>query len=163
MVEVERFARVRVRDGGARGRRIGADGSTSDRARFESLSFFLAGTGRNISPSHSSPSRLHVHVVLLEPSGECQRYHGAAVGKGRQAAKNEIEKLKLGEMSCEEAVKAVARIVYATHDEKDKDFECEMSWICDASGGEFKRVPKELADEAVELAKAALEEDDMDM
>ena len=84
-------------------------------------------------------------------------------GKGRQAAKNEIEKLKLGEMSCEEAVKAVARIVYATHDEKDKDFECEMSWICDASGGEFKRVPKELADEAVELAKAALEEDDMDM
>lgn len=102
-------------------------------------------------------------LYLLEPSGECQRYHGAAVGKGRQAAKNEIEKLKLGEMSCEEAVKAVARIVYATHDEKDKDFECEMSWICDASGGEFKRVPTELADEAVELAKAALEEDDMDM
>ena len=66
-------------------------------------------------------------------------------------------------MSCEEAVKAVARIVCATHDEKDKDFECEMSWICDASGGEFKRVPKELANEAVELAKAALEEDDMDM
>jgi 20S proteasome subunit alpha 7 len=63
-----------------------------------------------------------------------------------------------------EAVKHVARIVYSAHDEKDKDFECELSWICDASNGEFKRVPKELTDEAVEAAKAALEEDDdMDM
>jgi 20S proteasome subunit alpha 7 len=99
---------------------------------------------------------------LLEPSGECQRYHGTAVGKGRQAAKNEIEKLKMSEMTCEEGVKAVARIVYAVHDEKDKEFECELSWICDASGGEFKRVPKAIAEEAIELAKAALEEDDMD-
>jgi hypothetical protein len=31
--------------------------------------------------------------------------------------------------------------------------ECELSWICDASGGEFKRVPKTRADEAIELAK----------
>jgi 20S proteasome subunit alpha 7 len=99
-------------------------------------------------------------LYLLEPSGECQRYHGAAVGKGRQAAKNEIEKLDLGNLSALEAVKHVARIVYATHDEKDKDFECELSWICDASGGEFKRVPKVIVDEAVEAAKAALEEDD---
>ena len=103
-------------------------------------------------------------LYLLEPSGECQRYHGAAVGKGRQAAKNEIEKLDLGNLSCLQAVKDVARIVYSTHDEKDKDFECELSWICDASNGEFKRVPKEIVDEAVEAAKAALEDDDeMDM
>jgi 20S proteasome subunit alpha 7 len=99
-------------------------------------------------------------LYLLEPSGECQRYHGAAIGKGRQAAKNEIEKLDLGNLSAAEAVKHVARIVYATHDEKDKEFECELSWICDASGGEFKRVPKNLVDEAVEAAKAALESDD---
>jgi 20S proteasome subunit alpha 7 len=99
-------------------------------------------------------------LYLLEPSGECQRYHGAAIGKGRQAAKNEIEKLDLGNLSAAEAVKHVARIVYATHDEKDKEFECELSWICDASGGEFKRVPKHVVDEAVEAAKAALESDD---
>ena len=67
MVEVERFARVRVRDGGARGRRIGADGSTSDRARFESLSLFLAGTGRAISPSHSK-SRLRVYMSMSSSS-----------------------------------------------------------------------------------------------
>lgn len=39
-----------------------------------------------------------------------QRYYGAAVGKGRQAAKNEVEKLKLGEMTCREGIKAVAKM-----------------------------------------------------
>jgi 20S proteasome subunit alpha 7 len=94
-----------------------------------------------------------------------QRYFGTAVGKGRQAAKNEIEKLvkadAAGSLSCRDAVKHLARIVYSTHDEKDKAFECELSWICDESGGEFRRVPKELAEEAITLAKAALEDDDM--
>jgi 20S proteasome subunit alpha 7 len=32
------------------------------------------------------------------------------VGKGRQGAKNEIEKLKLEEMSCREGIKAVAKM-----------------------------------------------------
>ena len=83
-----------------------------------------------------------------------------AIGKGRQAAKNEVEKLKLGEMSCAEAVKEAARIIVTTHDEKDKDYECELAWICDASGGEFKKVPKDIADEAIAAAKRALEDDD---
>ena len=91
----------------------------------------------------------------------------------------------------EEGVKAVARIIYAIHDEKDKDFECDLGWVCEvgtmadpnsflvgacgkaltqevrvqdgggklkkmelsasplceASGGEFRRVPDALADE----------------
>lgn len=106
------------------------------------------------------PATGKYELYLVEPSGECQRYRGMAIGKGRQAAKNEIEKLDLGNLSAAEAVRHVARIVYATHDEKDKEFECELSWICDASGGEFKRVPKNLVDEAVEAAKAALESDD---
>lgn len=37
---------------------------------------------------------------LVDPSGTSHRYFGAAVGKGRQLARNEIEKLKLGEMTC---------------------------------------------------------------
>ena len=57
----------------------------------------------------------------------------------------------------------VARIVYATHDEKDKEFECELSWICGASGGEFKRVPKNLVDEAAEAARRAARESDDEM
>jgi 20S proteasome subunit alpha 7 len=38
------------------------------------------------------------------------RYKGAAIGKGRQGAKNEVEKLKLSEMSCREAVTAIAKM-----------------------------------------------------
>ncbi len=39
-----------------------------------------------------------------------QRYYGTAVGKGRQAAKNEVEKLQLSEMTCREGIKAVAKM-----------------------------------------------------
>jgi 20S proteasome subunit alpha 7 len=37
-------------------------------------------------------------------------YHGAAVGKGRQLAKAELEKLKLAELSTREAVFEAARM-----------------------------------------------------
>lgn len=39
-----------------------------------------------------------------------QGYHGAAVGKGRQLAKAELEKLKLTELSTREAVFEAARM-----------------------------------------------------
>jgi 20S proteasome subunit alpha 7 len=37
-------------------------------------------------------------------------YHGAAVGKGRQLAKTELEKLKLSELTLREAVFEAARM-----------------------------------------------------
>ena len=79
------------------------------------------------------------HLYLLEQNGECTKMKGACVGKGKSSAKTEVEKLNFSEITCEEAVKELARIVYATHDVKDKEFECEMSWICDASGRRFVR------------------------
>lgn len=50
--------------------------------------------------------------LLLSGAARCalQRYFGAAVGKGRQGAKNEIEKLKLEEMTCREGINAVAKM-----------------------------------------------------
>jgi len=45
-----------------------------------------------------------VHCFIL------QGYHGAAVGKGRQLAKTELEKLKLSELSTREAVFEAARM-----------------------------------------------------
>lgn len=47
---------------------------------------------------------------MIEPSGISYGYFGAAVGKGRQAAKTELEKLKLREFTCREAVNDVARM-----------------------------------------------------
>ncbi|KAJ1558789.1 hypothetical protein HK096_004193 [Nowakowskiella sp. JEL0078] len=93
----------------------------------------------------------------IEPSGG---YYGSAIGKGKQVAKTELEKLKSSELTVEEAVKHAARIIYAVHDEvKDKDFELELSWICERSGGVHQFVPKDLADEAERLAKASLQEE----
>lgn len=39
-----------------------------------------------------------------------QRYFGTAVGKGRQAAKTEIERLNLKELKCEQALVEVAKM-----------------------------------------------------
>mmetsp|Transcript_12964 Transcript_12964/g.20367 ORF Transcript_12964/g.20367 Transcript_12964/m.20367 type:complete len:194 (+) Transcript_12964:179-760(+) len=97
---------------------------------------------------------------MVEPSGLTYNYHGCAVGKGKQASKVELEKLKLTELSCRDVLKDVARIIHSVHDEvKDKEFELEMSWICAESGWKHKMVPKDLAKVAEEEAKAALEED----
>ena len=45
---------------------------------------------------------------------DAQGYRGCAIGKGRQLAKTEIEKLKLDQLSCREAINEAARM-YASH------------------------------------------------
>jgi len=109
-------------------------------------------------------------LYMIEPSGLFWGYYGAATGKGRQAAKAELEKLDLGGggeghgLSLREAVVEAARIILVAHDDnKDKDFELEMSWVSGAdgpTGGRLEEVPKDLLDEAVRLAKQNLEGDD---
>lgn len=97
-----------------------------------------------------------------------QGYYGAATGKGRQAAKAELEKLNLHEtpISLEDGVREAARIMYIAHeDSKDKDFELEMTWVSSMSGptkGRHEEVPKELQEEAERLAKKALEGEEED-
>jgi len=99
------------------------------------------------------------NLHMIEPSGVSYAYYGTAVGKAKQAAKGEIEKLKLTEMTARQAVNEVAKIIYTVHDEvKDKEFELELSWICPESGFQHQMVPKEIAAEAEKFAKAALEE-----
>jgi 20S proteasome subunit alpha 7 len=102
----------------------------------------------------------HLHVV--EPSGNACQYFGTAVGKGRQAAKTEIEKLKLDQLTCREAVNEAVKILYKIHDDDGKPFEIEMSWVCDDSNRQHQHVPAELVAEAERAAKAALDDDDMD-
>ncbi|KAF9076009.1 proteasome subunit alpha type-3 [Rhodocollybia butyracea] len=98
-------------------------------------------------------------LYVIEPSGVFFGYHGAAIGKGRQLAKTELEKLKLAELSTREAVFEAARIIYLVHDDsKEKDFELEMSWIGDETNGLHVPVPKDLFTEAQQKAKAALED-----
>ncbi|KAL1918700.1 uncharacterized protein VTP21DRAFT_2722 [Calcarisporiella thermophila] len=97
-------------------------------------------------------------LFMVEPSGVYWGYNGCATGKGRQVAKTEIEKLNLKEMTVREAVKHAARIIYTAHDEsKDREFELELSWVCDESKGRHQFVPKDLHEEAEKLAKDALQ------
>ncbi|GBF90613.1 proteasome subunit alpha type-3 [Raphidocelis subcapitata] len=101
-------------------------------------------------------------LYLVEPSGVAHKYHGTAVGKARQAVKNELEKMKLGQLTCREAVVEAAKILHKVHEEDGKPFEIEMSWICDDSGRVHQRVPAEVLAEAEAAAKAAMEESDME-
>jgi len=100
-------------------------------------------------------------LYMIEPSGVSWGYYGVAIGKGTRAAKTEIEKLKLSEMTAREAIKEAAKIIYAVHDDaKDKAFELELSWVCAETNNLHTFVPKDLQEEAEKYAKAALEEDE---
>ena len=108
------------------------------------------------SYDHTGPQ-----LYMVDPAGTMHRYFATAVGKGRQGAKNELEKLKLSEITCKEAVFAAAKILHRIHDE-EKGFEIEIAWISDETGKIFKRAPSELVQEAEARAKADLEAEDMD-
>ena len=128
-----------------------------------------AGAGGKVAgKTHGGPA-----LYMIEPSGLYWGYYGAATGKGRQAAKAELEKLDLagegGEnMTLEQAVKEAARIIYVAHDDsKDKEFELEMTWISGLEGptrGRHEEVPRAVREEAERLAKKSIEggEDDDD-
>ncbi|KAI7826384.1 20S proteasome subunit [Kickxella alabastrina] len=82
-------------------------------------------------------------LYMIEPSGQYMGYRGCAAGKGKQAAKTEIEKLDLDNLSVRDALKEAARIIYA-------------------SNGLHTHVPQDVFDEAVEYAEKANDDDDDD-
>ncbi|KAJ1992748.1 putative proteasome subunit alpha type-7 [Dimargaris cristalligena] len=96
-------------------------------------------------------------LYMVEPSGNFWGYHACAVGKGKQVARTELEKLKLADMTARQAIKEATRVIYTAHDEaKDKEFELELTWISDETNGRFERVPKELVAEAEAYAAESL-------
>ncbi|KAG8965933.1 hypothetical protein FRC03_012769 [Tulasnella sp. 419] len=102
-------------------------------------------------------------LFVVEPSGVFFGYHGAAVGKGRQLAKTELEKLQLSDLTTREAVYEAARIIHLVHDDaKDKDFELEVSWIGPETNGLHLPIPKDLWQEADKRAREALDEEMVD-
>jgi 20S proteasome subunit alpha 7 len=128
------------------------------------------GSGPAVGAGGKSKSKDKKHggpfLYMIEPSGVYWGYYGAATGKGRQAAKAELEKLDLAGagLSLEDGVKEAARIIYVAHDDnKDKEFELEMTWVSGADGptkGRHEEVPKALREEAERLAKKSFDDDD---
>ncbi|CAM1319012.1 PSMA3 (predicted) [Pycnogonum litorale] len=95
-------------------------------------------------------------IYCIDPSGVSHGYYGCAIGKAKQGAKTEIEKLKLKEMTCRELIKEAAKIIYVVHDEvKDKHFELELSWVTTGTDGKHELVSKEVFAEAEKHAKVS--------
>jgi len=113
----------------------------------------------SVDPDTKKPS-----LFSIEPSGVVFKYKGTAMGKGRQVAKTEIEKLvaTASELSCKDALHKVAKILHKVHDEKDAKFEFECAWICADSDYKFAPVPADLVKTAEDAAKAELEAEDQD-
>jgi len=102
-------------------------------------------------------------LFCIEPQGQVSKYSGTASGKGKQAAKTEIEKLFAstnGNITCEKALVHAAKILHKVHDEKDKDFELECSWICASSKYEHASVPDAILKAAEAEAKKMIEAED---
>ncbi|KAI1726827.1 proteasome subunit domain-containing protein [Ditylenchus destructor] len=100
-----------------------------------------------------------IHVI--EPSGLCYAYKAWAVGKHRQAAKTEIEKLKLDELDMDQLLKEAVRILLTIRDESNqKNLKIEAGWVGESTNGKFQIVKKEEVEAAEQWAKSQLEEED---
>jgi len=102
-------------------------------------------------------------MYMIEPSGTSYGYHGCATGKAKQAAKTEIEKLKLQDMEIEQLITEAGKIIYQVHDElKDKLFKMEMSWVCDLSENVHQLVPSEWYNKAYLAGVESKHDEDSD-
>jgi len=102
-------------------------------------------------------------LFCVEPSGISVGYNGTAIGKARQNAKTEIEKLKFSELTCKDALLEAAKVIHGVHDEvKDKQFQLQMSWVGTNTNGRHTKVEQGLLNEAETKAKELLEDSDSD-
>ena len=113
---------------------------------------------------------------MVEPNGAAYSYYGVAVGKGKQAAKTELEKLNLHKQEDEmdpqsaitsvKAVQHICKILMLLHQEnKDtssKPLEMEISWICNDSKWKHVGVPRDIIAAAKTWAQQQLADDEED-
>uniref|UniRef100_A0A669QNA3 Proteasome subunit alpha type n=1 Tax=Phasianus colchicus TaxID=9054 RepID=A0A669QNA3_PHACC len=148
--------------------------SLADIAR-EEASNFRTNYGYDIPLKHLADRvAMYVHAYTLysavRPFGchsviQCQGYWGCAIGKARQAAKTEIEKLQYKIWPVTKSVLtstlSILSRIYIVHDEvKDKAFELELSWVGEITNGKHEIVPKDIREEAEKYAKESLKEED---
>merc|ERR1712194_81319 len=102
-------------------------------------------------------------LYSCEACGTVQKWFGKAFGKGRQLANTEIEKLNLKTLTCEQMLFHCAKIFQKIHDETTP-FEMEVNFLRQSNEYEHEVVAQDKLTEALNVAKAALEEDeDADM
>ena len=101
---------------------------------------------------------------MIEPSGACYQYYGCASGRGRQLARNEIEKTKFREMTVQEALPKAAKLLLKAQDEmKEKKQELEISILSEANGWVNKVLDRQTTDALCTAALAEIENEDDNM
>ena len=102
---------------------------------------------------------------MIEPSGACYQYYGCASGRGKQLARNEIEKGKFREMTVQEALPKVAKLLLKAQDEmKEKKQELELSILQEINGKwQHKILERPIVDKLCADALEEIDQEDAEM
>lgn len=101
-------------------------------------------------------------LFMLEPSGTLYEYYGCASGRGKQLARNEIEKTKFLEITVAEAVPIIAKILLKSQEEmKEKKQELEISIISEETKFLHKVLDREYVARLTTQAQQDIENEQM--
>ncbi len=97
-------------------------------------------------------------LYTVGPSGVLSKRHACCVGRHKQSAKTELEKIDFTTVKAQDAVNIIAMIFYKLHDDvKEKEFEIEMVWQTDDTQHKVQAVPSAVINTAAQEAKEAKE------
>ena len=97
-------------------------------------------------------------LFMIEPSGACYEYYGCASGRGKQLARNEIEKQNFKDMTVQEALPLIAKILLKAQEEiKDKQMELELSVLSEDTGYTHKILDRATVGRYTEQAQQEIE------
>lgn len=100
---------------------------------------------------------------MIEPSGSCYQYYACASGRGRQLCRTELEKVNFRELTVQQALPRVAKLLLKAQEEmKDKKQEVELSVMCEDTKWVHKIMDRVTVDQltAAALAEIEAEEDE---
>ena len=101
---------------------------------------------------------------MIEPSGAVHQYYGCASGRGRQMARNEIEKGFFREATVQEALPRVAKMLLKAQEEmRDKKQELELSILTEQTGWTSKIIDRQTTDALCTDALREIENEDAEM
>lgn len=103
-------------------------------------------------------------LFMVEPSGQCFEYYGCASGRGKQLARNEIEKKNFRDMTVTEALPHIAKILLKSQEEmKEKKQELEISILSDETAYHHKILDRAFVDHLTAKAAEEIENEQMEM
>lgn len=103
-------------------------------------------------------------LYMIEPSGACYEYYGCASGRGKQLARNEIEKKNFREITVNEALPLIAKILLRSQEEmKEKKQEIELSILSDETDYKHKILDRAFVDLLTTNAAQEIENEQMEM